>query len=45
MGQGVDQLELGFSLGQCLQTNTGFCLMHALVIVDTIFNEILKVDI
>ena len=24
MGQGVDQLELGFSLSQCLRTNTGF---------------------
>ena len=24
MGQGVDQLELGFSLRQCLRTNTGF---------------------
>ena len=24
MGQGVDKLELGFSLGQCLPTNKGF---------------------
>ena len=24
MGQGDDQLELGFSLGQCIGTNTGF---------------------